>query len=113
MFFCKIRSNFCKWYQIVQTNEQVYMAFYVIKQGIIEKVEVYYKRILKLANCLQHKAKDNLLTIFYRVGLVPYLKVATIGMKCNSLFEHKEIAITCEERMGDPTKYQKLLKPPK
>jgi hypothetical protein len=97
----------------VQTNEQVYMAFYVIKQGIIEKVEVYHKRILKLANCLQHKANDNLLIIFYKVGLVPYLKVATISMKCNSLFEHKEIVVTCEDCTSDPTKYQKLLKPPK
>jgi hypothetical protein len=112
MFFCKVTSIFCKQYQIVQTNEQVYTALYVIKQGITEKLEVYYKRILKLANCLEHKANDNLLTIFFRVGLVPYMRVATIGMKRNSLFEHKEIMV-CEESMGDPTEYQKLLEPPK
>jgi hypothetical protein len=66
----------------MHTNEQVYMVFCVIKQGTAEKVEVYYERILKLANCL----------------------------KRNSLFEHKEVVVTCEESMGDPTKYQKFLK---
>ncbi len=32
-------------------NEQVYMALRMIKQGGDEKVDVYYERILKLANC--------------------------------------------------------------
>jgi hypothetical protein len=88
------------------------MALCVIKQGATKKVEVYYKRILKLANCLQHKANDNLLTIFFKVGLVPYLRVVTIGMKHNNLFKHEEIAVTCEENMGNPTLYQKLIEPP-
>jgi len=113
MFFCRVKSSFCKQYQTMQTNNQVYMALYVIKQGVTEKVEVYYKRILKLANCLQHKANDNLLTIFFRVSLIPYLRVATLGIKHNNMFEHKEVAVTCEESMGNPTEYQKFLKPPK
>jgi len=29
------------------------------------------------------------------------------------MFEHKEVAVTCEESMGNPTEYQKFLKPPK
>jgi hypothetical protein len=86
------------------TDEQVYMAFRVIKQGATKKVEVCYKRILKLAN---------LLTVFFNVGLVLYLRVATTHMKCNSLFKHKEVVITCEKSMGDPIEYQKLLEPPK
>jgi len=52
MFFCRVKSSFCKQYQTMQTNNQVYMALYVIKQSVTEKVEVYYTRILKLANCL-------------------------------------------------------------
>jgi hypothetical protein len=41
------------------------MALKVIKQGNNEKVKVYFEQILKLANCLQHKANDNLLTTFF------------------------------------------------
>jgi hypothetical protein len=89
------------------------MAFQIIKQGAIKKVKVYYEWILKLVNCLQHTADDNLLTIFFRVDLVPYLKVAAHIMKPNSLFKHKEVVVTCEENMGDPTKCQKLLEPSK
>ncbi len=33
-------------------------------------------------------------------------------MKHTSMFKHKEVVVTCEENMGDPTKYQKLLEPP-
>jgi hypothetical protein len=95
------------------TDEQVYMAFRVIKQGATKKVEVCYKRILKLANFLEHKVDANLLTVFFNVGLVLYLRVATTHMKCNSLFKHKEVVITCEKSMGDPIEYQKLLEPPK
>ncbi len=89
------------------------MAFQIIKQGATKKVEVYYEWILKLVDCLQHKADDNLLTIFFKAGLVPYLRVATLGMKPNSLFEHKEAIVTCEENIGNPMEYQKLLEPPK
>ncbi len=33
-------------------------------------------------------------------------------MKKDNLFKHKEVAITCEESMGDTNEYQKLKKPP-
>ncbi len=110
-FFAELEAIFCKRYWIMQTNEQVYMALQVIKQGGTKKVKVYYDRIRKLANCLQHKANDNLLTIFYKVGLISYLRVVIADMQCNSPFEHKEIVVTCEENMGDPIEYQKLLEP--
>jgi hypothetical protein len=45
------------------------MPLQVIKQGRDEKVEIYYERILKLTNCLQHKKDNNLLTIFFQAGL--------------------------------------------
>jgi hypothetical protein len=32
-------------------------------------------------------------------------------MKRDTLFEHKEVAITCEESMGDVNEYWKLLEP--
>jgi hypothetical protein len=46
-----------------------------------EKVEVYYERLLKLANSLQHTTIDSFLTIILKFGLQPYLHVATTGMK--------------------------------
>jgi hypothetical protein len=35
-----------------------------------------------------------------------------MGMKKDTLFEHKEVVITCEECMGDANEHQKLLEPP-
>jgi hypothetical protein len=35
-----------------------------------------------------------------------------MGMKRDTLFEHKETTITCEDNMGDMNEYQKLLEPP-
>jgi len=32
-------------------------------------------------------------------------------MKRDTLFEHKEVVVICEESMGDAIDYQKLLKP--
>jgi len=66
-----------------------------------------------LVNYLQHKVDDSLLTIFFRAGLITYLKVVIVSMKCNSLFEHKEVVVIYEESMGDPIEYQKLLEPSK
>lgn len=102
---------FCKHFRTIQNDEQVYMAFTVIKQGNDKKVEVYYERILKLVNRLQHKVDDNLLTTFFRVGLVPYLQIATARMKRDTLFEHKKFAVNFEEIMVDAEEYQKLLEP--
>jgi hypothetical protein len=89
------------------------MALRVIKEGNNKKVEVYYEWIFKLANYLQHKVNDNLLTTFFRVGLVRYLRITIAGMKRDTLFEHKEYTVTCEEIMANTKKYQKLLEPPK
>jgi hypothetical protein len=33
-------------------------------------------------------------------------------MKRDTLFFHKEVAMTCKENMGDVNEYQKLLEPP-
>jgi hypothetical protein len=68
-----------------------------MKQEKNERVEVYYERLLKLANNLQHKTTDNFLTIIFRFGLQPYLRVATIGMKKKTMQHHKEASLVCEE----------------
>jgi hypothetical protein len=35
-----------------------------------------------------------------------------MGMERDTLFKHKEVVITCEERMGDTNEHRKLLEPP-
>jgi len=81
------------------------MALRAIKQGGDKKVEAYYERILKLANCLQHQANNNLLTTFFRARLQPYLWIAIRGMKRDILFEHNEATVTYEKSMGNTNEY--------
>jgi hypothetical protein len=50
-----------------------------------ERVEVYYEKLLKLTNSLQHMTTYSFLTTIFRFGLQPYLHVATIGMKKETL----------------------------
>jgi hypothetical protein len=61
-----------------------------IKQQTVECVEVYYEHLLKLTNCLQVRATNVFLTTVFKVSLLPYLSLATVGMKRNTLIEHKE-----------------------
>jgi hypothetical protein len=72
------------------------MALRIIKQTPDEKVEVYYERILKLANYLNHKTNDSLFITLLWTKLVPYLQVAIIGMKWDTLFLHIKVMLTCE-----------------
>jgi len=48
-----------------------------MKQEEIERVEVYYEWMQKLAHGLQVPTIDNFLTIVFRAGLQSYLKIAT------------------------------------
>jgi len=56
-------------------------------------VEVYYERLLKLANSLQHGTTNSFLTTIFRSRLQPYLCVATTNMKRQTLQQHKEITL--------------------
>jgi hypothetical protein len=77
-----------------------------LSKASAKRLRFNYEHIFKLANCLQHKAYDNLLTTFFQVGLVPYLWIAIAGMKKNTIFEHKESMVTYEEIMADVKEYQ-------
>ncbi len=101
LYFCGIGECFYKWYEIVQIDEQVYMALKSIEQGPHEKLEVYYERIFKLPKNLQDKIKDSLLITFFRAGLQPYLCVAMALAKCDNLFQQKEVDVQCEKNMGN------------
>jgi hypothetical protein len=65
--------------------------------------------MLKLTNFLQVKTIDVILTIIFKVGLLPYLRLAIIGMKRNTLIEHKEVVIICEESGPISMSYNVLL----
>jgi hypothetical protein len=56
-----------------------------MKQENNERMEVYYERLLKLANSLQHKTINGFLTNVFIYGLQPYLHVTTLGMKRETL----------------------------
>ncbi len=68
-----------------------------MKQKKNERVEVYYERLLKLTNSLQHRTTICFLTIIFKFGLQPYLHVTTTGMKRETLQQHKEATLVCEE----------------
>jgi hypothetical protein len=70
-----------------------------MKQNKNERVEVYYERLLKLANSLRHMTINGFLTIIFRSKLQPYLCVATTSMKRKTLQQHKETTLVCEERI--------------
>jgi hypothetical protein len=52
-----------------------------MKQENNKRIEVYYERLLKLANNFQHITTNSFLTNVFKCGLQPYLHVATAGMK--------------------------------
>jgi len=95
--FVELQLAFCKRYQKVQNDEQVYLYLKNMKQEKNERVEVYHERLLKLATSLQHNTTNSFLTTVFKYGLQPYLHVATTGMKGKTLQEHKEVALVCEK----------------
>jgi hypothetical protein len=52
-----------------------------MKQDNNERMEVYYERLLKLANSLQHETTKKFLATIFRFGLQPYLCIAIANMK--------------------------------
>ncbi len=86
--FEELEQTFCKWFKIVNNNEEVYMQLRNIQQQIV--VEVYYECLLKLANCLQVRATNVFLTTIFKVGLLPYLILTTASTKINILIKHIE-----------------------
>jgi len=51
---------------------------------------------IKIVNCLQVKTIDVFLTIVFRIRLLPYLRLTTMGMKQDTLIEHKETIVGCD-----------------
>jgi hypothetical protein len=70
-----------------------------MKQEEIERVEVYYEQIQKLAHDLQVPTIDNFLIIVFRAGLQSYLIIVIVGMKWSTLQQHKEATMLCEKKL--------------
>jgi hypothetical protein len=68
-----------------------------IQQQIADHVEVYNECLLKLAKCLHVITTNVFITIFFKAILLPYLRLTTIDMRRNTLIEHKEVVVVCEE----------------
>jgi hypothetical protein len=68
---------------------------------------------LKLANCQQVIATNVFFTTIFWVGLLPYLILTTAGVRRNTLIEHKEVVVTCEENGPVNLNYNVLLTIPK
>jgi hypothetical protein len=64
-----------------------------------EHVKVYYKQIFKLANCLQIKVTNTYLTIIFKVGLHRYILLLIVGMKWETLIEHKEAMVVTMKKL--------------
>ncbi len=58
------------------------------------------QKIFKLVNCLNIKVIDTYLTIIFKVGLHPYILLLIVGMKWETLIEHKETMVVIYEEMG-------------
>jgi len=67
--FLELTKTFCKHHWKTQNDEQIYMELKNMKQNNIERVEVYYEHIQKLAHGLQVLTTNNFLTIVFRMGL--------------------------------------------
>jgi hypothetical protein len=51
---------------------------------------------VEITNYLQVIKKDVFLTIIFKIGLLPCFKLITIGMKQDTLIEHKETVVICD-----------------
>jgi hypothetical protein len=65
-------------------------------QQVGEWVEVYYKCLFKLTNCLQMKAINVFLSYIFKASLQPYFKLATSVIR-DTMIKHKKVAMICEE----------------
>jgi len=80
-----------------------------LQQQVGEWVEVYYECLLKLTNYLHVKTTDVFFTTIFKIGLLPYLTLTTGGVKRDTLMEHKEATIICEESGPISLNYNDLL----
>jgi hypothetical protein len=82
-----------------------------LKHESIEKVEMYYEKLLKLANSLQTLTTANSFTTMFQSGLQSYLRIVVAGMKWKILQHHKELVLICEKDISMPEALNTLFVP--
>jgi hypothetical protein len=97
--------TWCKWkvlsyVSVIERLNLLYHAFthmqlLNIQQKTTKHVEVYYEHLLKLTNFLKVRTTNVFLTTIFKEGLLPYLILVIVGMKRDTLTEHKEATIVC------------------
>jgi hypothetical protein len=110
--FEELGQAFCKCFKIVKNDEEVHMQMRDIQQRIANHVEVYDEHLSKLANYLHVIATNVFITIFFKAILLPYLRLTTANMRRNTLTEHKEVVVVCEESGLISLNYNVLLTTP-
>jgi hypothetical protein len=55
------------------------------------------------------KVIDVFLIIIFKAGLQPYLRLATTGMRRDTLIKHKEVVMICEESGSIIANYNVLI----
>jgi len=55
---------------------------------------------IEITNCLQVKTTYVFLTIVFIIGLLPYLGLTTTRMKQDTLIEHREAVVICDQESG-------------
>jgi hypothetical protein len=58
------------------------------------------------------KATDVFLTVIFKIGLQPYLRLAIVGMTRNTLIKYKEAIVICDESGLIITNYNVLITQP-
>lgn len=96
-------------YQEQDSNKQVYIALKIFKQGESEKVWDYYERFMKLIKCLQSNIGERFKLIYFRVGLLDYLRITTSGTTIETLNELKEVAQRCKNNCMDALGWKLIL----
>ena len=83
--FNDLITTFCKRYRMINSEEEAYKQLHRLTQQPREKVEAYYERLMKIANLLKMKHDDRSFITYFRLGLLPHLKIATAGMARSTL----------------------------
>jgi hypothetical protein len=68
--FCKVGTcAFYKRFKFVKNDKHVYIQLKMLKHDHIKRVEVYYKRLMKLANSMETKKLIIFFILVFKFGL--------------------------------------------
>ena len=97
--FQELLTAFKLRYHEVDNDDQAYLKFRSLKQEAKESEDDYYERKMKLANQFATIPSDNFLMSNFRVGLLKYLQVATVGLPRTTLAQARKSAKAAESSL--------------